>query len=136
MLVDWRALAAAGWSDEVAMSLELPHGPLEDALQCLLESLDLTYRVINAHTLQITTRNAELAAFDLESYAIGDLVAPHGWDHDRILEAIRMQFGSDRFTPQGGGALAVDAESQTLFVRLPQSQQMLLEAALNSLRNF
>ena len=117
------------------MSLELPHGPLEDALQCLLESLDLTYRVIDAHTLQITTGDAELAAFDLESYAIGDLVA-RGWDHDRILEAIRMQFGSDRFTPQGGGALAVDAESQTLFVRLPQSQQMLLEAALNSLRNF
>ena len=89
MLVDWRALAAAGWSDEVAVSLELPHGSLEDALQCLLESMDLVFRVIDAHTIQITTRDAETAAFDLESYAIGDLVA-RGWDHDRILEAIRM----------------------------------------------
>src|SRR5262249_17694408 len=55
ILVDWHDIAAAGWNPTGEATLIAANQPLADALQTLLEPLDLTTRIIDPKTLQVVT---------------------------------------------------------------------------------
>ena len=72
ILVDRSALTAAGTSDDVKATFKVDQQPLRAALFQLLDPLGLSCRVIDAHTVQVTTRKAAAARFELEFYQAGE----------------------------------------------------------------
>ncbi|MBX9791628.1 MAG: DUF1559 domain-containing protein [Pirellulales bacterium] len=73
LLVDWRALAAAGWGPDVPAGVRARDQALANVLAALLEPLGLDYRVIDERTLQITSRAALAARPQVEFYPLANL---------------------------------------------------------------
>jgi hypothetical protein len=135
ILVDWRAAADAGWSINADATLSADKEPLGDTLQRLLQPMDLTYRVVDAGTLQITTPELLHKHIETELYDVGDLVSDK-LPTAQLLVKIRSALGEHRFREGGGkGVLGHDAPSRYLLASLPQPQQIALAKLLNEWRS-
>jgi len=100
--------------------------PLRDALTKLLEPMDLTYRIVDASTVQVTTLQALERKPELEAYVLNDL-AKTPEDATGLMELIAAKIGIS-------SARRWDAESKTLFALLPQPKHEELAKFLDSLK--
>jgi hypothetical protein len=133
ILIDWPALHAAGWSPEDTERFFCEQQALEAALDAWLRTKGLTYRVIDAQTLEITTPQALAGTHDVEMYR---LKADDGSTVDlkSVTQQLLNQLGEATFQPEGSGALAYDELSGTLIVSLPQPDQAVVARIIASLR--
>lgn len=133
LLVDWKAVSEEGWNPAAETQFTVADRPLSEALQTLLAPLDLTYRVVDETTLQITTPSALQARLEVEFYRVEGLLA--GSSPDDLLAAVRTAVGPERFSEHGGsGQVAIDVEGKCLLATLPQPQQVALEQWLTKQR--
>jgi hypothetical protein len=127
IVVDWQAAGEIGWPPDADATVTLDKTPLREALEKLLTPMDLTYRVIDAKTLQVTTPAALERKAELEAYQAGDLAATPD-EGTALLERITSSLGD-------AAVLRWDAPSKTLLARLPQPQQEQLAALLAQWRD-
>ena len=75
ILIDRPALAAAAISESTAVTCRAEKLSQGEALGKLLDPLELTWRAVDAGTLQVTTAKAAAARRELEFYPVGKLLA-------------------------------------------------------------
>ena len=121
LLIDWKAAAAVGWLPGGETTLSVERRPLGDALTALLRPLRLTYRVVDAGTLEVTNPRVLASRGELELYPVGDLLGPSG-DGARLVRRIESALND------GGarGVLRLDRPSGCLVALLPQPRHMAL----------
>jgi hypothetical protein len=117
LLVDWRAIAAAGWTPEAEVKCGVANQPASAFVDRLARRMEITWRVLDARTLQLTTVAALAASPDIEVYPIAAA------DSAALLARWEQQLGAS-------GVLRYDAASGCLIARLPQPAQRKLIAAL------
>ncbi|MFV1965411.1 MAG: hypothetical protein ACC628_08310 [Pirellulaceae bacterium] len=134
LLVDWRAAGQIGWNQDAMVTLGVSDQSAGEALNRLLNPMDLTIRIVTEDILQITTRSALEAHLDLEFYSLVDILSAE-MPHERIESQIRVRLGEGTFRDGGGtGMLYFDSKSRHLIAALPQSKQAALAAMLAELR--
>jgi hypothetical protein len=139
LVFDGLALTQVGQSPQSEATLSVDRRPLAEALAGLLEPLGLAYRLVNAHTLQITTRKAAGEWLELEFHRIGDLLDSHSMDGeltpDALCERVLEELSPKTWSEAGGpGVLRYDAASKCLIVLQSQDVQIELEWLLEGLR--
>jgi hypothetical protein len=135
ILIDRPALAAAGLSDRTEASVTAEKQPLGEALDALLGPLGLQYRVIDARTLQVTTRKAAAARLELEFYEVGGLLGDQRTGA-ALVEQIKGRLAGSTWSDAGGpGVLHFDQPSDCLIVLQSQPVQVELQSLLAELRN-
>jgi hypothetical protein len=137
ILVDWQAAADAGWSLEADATLTLKKTPLRDALAQLLKPMDLTYRVVDRTTLQVTTAKAIEQQPEIEVHPVGDLAAT-AEEAEPLIERLQSSLAGPAAAENESTAASVvlryDEASKTLFALLPQPKQLRLAQLLDTLR--
>jgi hypothetical protein len=132
ILPDWRALAAEGWLPHCEVTYQSDEVPFHEVLQQIAENLQLTYRVLDRRTIEITTESAELRQPEFGFYDVSELI-DQGLDSTEIMARLRQAIGADHFVEGGGvGVVAYDPASKHLIARLPQSQQILVADFLST----
>ena len=135
ILIDRLALDAEGTSAEKPCTLKVAGQPLSAALDELLRPVGMAYRVVDAGTLQVTTRKAVTTRLELEFYPAADLLAKRG-PAEELAERIKGRLAGDTWVDAGGGGvLHVDRPSGCLIVLQSQPIQMSLEKLLAELRS-
>ena len=130
IVFDGLALAGAGVSPAVAATLTAADKPLAAALDDLLGPLRLTYRIIDANTLEITTVREARDELEIEFYPLKKLLAAGG-SADELVERIRKEVAPVSWDDTGGAAaMAFDGPSSCLIVSQSQPVQRELEAWL------
>ena len=124
ILIDWHAVAEAGWSPDAKTTLSVTGQPLSVALNTLLQPMELGYRIVDETTFQITTPAVLNSVAEVEFYPAAEFISG-GLDSDSLLKKVRESL-PEAFN-QRGAALEFDTPSRCLLVRLPQSQQQTLE---------
>jgi hypothetical protein len=123
ILIDWLALAAKGWNPDAEVSFSVADQPLSNALQTLLEPMELSYRIVDESVVQITTIEALASHLELEFYKLAD----EGADAD-IVQAAKNALGRDVFRERGGtGALMFDQKSKCVLACLSQPRHRELQ---------
>jgi len=134
ILIDWLALHAQGMSPGVEGSLNCVNTPLSEALDDLLRPMGLAYRVVDADTLEVTTRRTVAARLELEFHPVGDLLT-EGVTAASLMERIKDQVAGATWTEAGGpGVLHFDEPSRCLIVLQAQPAQFELEELLERWR--
>jgi hypothetical protein len=128
LVVDWRATATASWRPTTDTSLSCADRPLAEVLDAWLGPHNLGFRVCDAHTVQITTREAmdqrpEVAVYPLELAA--------GEDATEVLAQVRASLQAAGVRAETvDRAIRLDVASRSLLVSLPPPQQRMLAAQL------
>jgi hypothetical protein len=123
------ALDAAETCDRVEGVLVARDTPLGTALHGLLTPLGLTYRVVDAQTLEITTRDAIEERMELEFYPVGPWTAK-GTDPATIVERIKTDANGGWGESGGAGQIGFDPLSSRLLVLQSQPVQQAIERLL------
>ncbi|NLF69033.1 MAG: hypothetical protein GX575_08250 [Candidatus Anammoximicrobium sp.] len=129
LVVDWQALATLGWTPDTETTLAVNQRPVGEVLTQLLQPMDLTYRVVDAATVQVTSPAALDACWDVEFYPVAKLPSP-GETPEEFVARVRRELSGgepDRLA----GVLHFDAPSRHLIAALPQPQQRKLAELLN-----
>ncbi len=120
-LIDDRAFEVEGISPDVAGTFNAQSQPLDVSLSAMLEKMELTYRVVDDKTVQITTRKGFRR--EIEFYRVKELIVA-GVKPEQITERITTRVVPGRWTSQGGkGAIEFDPASQTVVVSHSQLVQ-------------
>lgn len=142
LLVDWRALASAGWGPDVMAGVRGRDLPLGEILTALLDPLGLDFRVIDEQTLEVTSREALARRPQVELYPLANLVT-----ENRSLAAMLSELkkaltdeqgDNEREAAQPAGAppreaeLRYDEPSGYLIVAAPAGQQRAIARLLKS----
>lgn len=126
ILVDWRAAAEIDWNPDAETTLSVDKVPLSETLTKLLEPMDLTYRIVDSSTLQITTPQA--LAVEVEFYPCADLLM--GDDAGaRLVERLKSSLGDPEFTA-GESVIEFDLAGGCLIAALRQPGQVALAKLL------
>jgi hypothetical protein len=123
ILVDWQVAAEAGWPMDADATVTLDKTPLSAALIELLSPMDLTYRVVDDRTLQVTTAEAIARRPEIEVYRL-IAVAPSAEDGAALSDRLAREFGE-------AGVIRHDAASNSLLALLPQPLQERLAERLS-----
>ena len=118
ILIDWHGLRAANWSMKVEGTLTVEGMPLNEALDSLLAPLDLTWRAVDARTIQVTSQIAADAARELEFYPVKKL-APNDSEGAELLTRL-----NEEFSPSDDELFWIDPQSNTLVARLCQTRHV------------
>jgi hypothetical protein len=130
IVVDWLALAADGKPPPVEAAMAADHRPLSEALEKLLRPLGLTYRAVDATTLEVTTVKAIAARLDLEIYPLAGLLSS-GATAAAIQQRIKAEAAGSTWSDAGGpGVIDFDAPSKCLLVLQSPAVQAEVEALL------
>ncbi|HJT35013.1 MAG TPA: DUF1559 domain-containing protein [Pirellulales bacterium] len=130
IVFDGAALAEAGLSPTLAATLSATNKPLAATLDELLGPLKLTYRIVDAKTLEFTTLSEARDELEIEFYPVKKLLAADGSD-DELMERIRKEVAHATWDDVGGAAtMAFDGPSSCLIVSQSQPVQRELEAWL------
>jgi hypothetical protein len=130
ILIDHVALAAAESSDRVEATLATQQKALGAALTDLLGPLGLTYRVVGAQALQVTTREGSDQRLDCEFYRIAPLIAK-GIAPAKLIERLKARVAPSTWSDVGGPAeIGFDPPSACLIVLQSQSVQERIERLL------
>ncbi len=132
IVVDWQALATLGWTPDTETTLAVNQRPADEVLTQLLQPMELTYRIVDATTVQVTSPAAVEARWDVEFYPVKDLPAP-GETPEAFVARIRRELGGGQ-SGQSAGVLHYDAPSQHLIAALPQPLQRKLADLLKNSR--
>lgn|GEM_PF-3416401 len=115
-VVNWYALDEAGWHRDAMARLQVADATLADSLWRLLAPMGLSFRVIDATTLQITTSKEAFQTAEVELFRIPDAaMADEGRRLTRGLRAI-----VEDPTASSGSGVRFDPKSRTLIVVAPQ----------------
>jgi hypothetical protein len=129
ILIDRPALATAGISDDTTGKFTADKLPQGEALRKLLEPLGLSWRAVDANTLQVSTQKAVAARMELEFYPVGKLLA--GQPPAALIERIKTwPRGATWGEGGGGGVIYFDPPSKCLIVLQSQPVQRTIEALL------
>ena len=126
----WRAQEM---TTESECSIVVTKKPLSVVLDELLPPLDLTWRVIDDHTLFITTPQEAAARMDVEFYPVRELAADaagHAFIGEIAGQVAPQLWGN---LPEQG-VMYFDAPGRTLVVRAPQRVQWQVETILTARR--
>lgn len=129
ILVDWRAVAELGWTPEGEATISANSEPVGQALAKMLLPMDLTYRVVDATTVQITSPTALIARLDVEFYPIENLLMPQETP-EAFLQRIHKELGEEGLHDIGA-TVHLDTPSKHLVAALPQPWQKELADLLN-----
>jgi len=121
ILVDWQALVELGWLPETETTLTANQQPFGGVLVAMLQPMDLTYRVVDAAMIQVTSPAAAEARWDIEFYPVPTLPAADETP-DAFLARLRAELTGGNPAALSG-VLAFDATSRHLIAALPQGQQ-------------
>jgi hypothetical protein len=132
ILVDAPALAAAGLSTETESRLRAAAIPLEAALAELTKSLDLTFRVVGAGIVEITTSEAAAKKTCIEFFPLRGVVGPRSPGHERVQQ-LQAKLLDSAGVDSASAAMVYDAPSQCLIVAAPYADQVRLENGIGSL---
>ncbi|MBW3598174.1 MAG: hypothetical protein KY475_13000 [Planctomycetes bacterium] len=132
ILIDWQAAEEAGWPPGAQGSVVAGETPLGEALADLLAPMDLTYRVLDGATLEVTTPERLRTRIETEFYPVNELLSGET-SPEALMDRIRNVFGPDRFG-EGLAELHIDPQSKHLIAALPQPQQNELAAMLDEWR--
>lgn len=129
IVVDWESLGGARLEASAEVSFVVFEQPLSEALEVLLNPLDLGYRVVDAETFLVSTRQRLADAIEIEFYRV-----PVPLDDPAalaLIDRLKTAVGRNRFSDAGGhGAIHFDGPSGALLVALPQTEQRTVEAVL------
>ena len=99
----------------------------------LLQPLDLSYRIVDAGTFEVTTRTAAAARLELEFYPVASALAK-GTSPEALIDRIKAQLAGATWNDAGGpGAMFFDKPSNCLLVLQSQPVQAKLELLLGKL---
>lgn len=127
IVVDWRDVAAAGWNPAAEAKLLVSGKTLTEALDALLDPLDLAWRVIDATTIQVVTPTKLMSQGEFELYPVESLVAGSGGDE--LVQRIRTALAK-AITDESGGEIRFDPQTRCILAWLPQPHQQALELLL------
>jgi cell division septation protein DedD len=134
ILIDWDGAGEMGWNPGAQVPCNVRNQPLSEALRILLGPLDLTYRIVDESTFQVTSRQVLDKRIELEFYPAKDLVAG-GMTGEQLIDKAKANLGEDALREHGGlGVLRFDAPSQCLLAAVTQAQQQSLAALMGQLR--
>jgi hypothetical protein len=134
-LVDQVALAEQRTSVETGGLLVADHQPLDQALTALLEPMDLAWRVIGNHAIEITTPQAAVQHANVEFYRVAELLSGETAGQQLIGRIERELASAAASDPSSASAtIRFDAPSRSLIVRAPQSVQLRVAALLSGWR--
>lgn len=134
ILFDWQSLTAAGWNPDAEVTLTVEKQPLATALTDLTRRMDLTWRVVDARTIQILSPQTLADRTELELYSVKDLAANDA-AAAALMAKIRTALGGQAFRDAGGrGELRFDAPGKCLIAALTQPQQQEVAKLLRSYR--
>jgi hypothetical protein len=127
VFLDRAALPAA---DEAKAALSVQKQPLSAALTKLFEPLGLAYRVVDARTIQATSRKVLAARLELEFYRLPGGPAGQG-AASAVIERIKDRVAGPTWSDAGGaGVIHFDPASHCLIVLQSQPVQIAVEALL------
>ena len=130
ILVDRAALAAAETSDRMEATLNAKQQALGSALAALLQPLGLTYRVVGAAAIQVTTQQAAEERLELEFYPIGPWLAKD-ISGAHTAERVKASVAASTWSDVGGPAeVCFDPPSQCLIVLQSQPAQTAIQQLL------
>jgi hypothetical protein len=118
---------------QVEATLTIQDALLEDALAKLLWPVGLGYRVVDAGTVEVTSRD-DVGRLELEFYRVGDLV-PAAFSPEALTEEIKRRVAGGTWSDAGGpGVLHFDERSKCLLVLQSQPAHGKLLELLDRLR--
>ncbi len=121
IVVDWQALATLGWTPDTEITLAVNQRPASEVLTQMLQPMDLTYRIVDAATVQVTSPAAVEARWDVEFYPVKELQTQAETPEALVARVRRELSGGE---PDGlAGVLHFDAPSRHLIAALPQPLQ-------------
>ena len=130
LLLDLPTLYRAGISPDLPATLNVDQQPVAIALDELLGPLGLAYRVVDATTIEISTRPSIAARLELEFYPIGELLAKQQ-AATALLEKIKSLVAGATWDDAGGpGILHIDRKADCLIVLQSQTAQAEIERLL------
>ncbi len=129
LLIDGVSLVEQRLSVDTEAVLVIERQSLGQCLTSLLESLELTWRVVGPRTIEITTPEAAARRTELEFYSARSL-APSG-DGAAIVSQLQRDL---QLPPDVAAATVIrfDSASRYLIVRAPQSAHIRLQAVLSA----
>jgi hypothetical protein len=134
ILFDWQSLTAAGWNPDAEVTLTVEKQPLATALTDLTRRMDLTWRMVDARTIQILSPQTLADRTELEFYSVKDLAANDA-AAAALMAKIRTALGGQAFRDGGGrGELRFDASGKCLIAALSQPQQLEVAKLLRNYR--
>ena len=135
LFVDAIALSSAGLSPRMMATVRNKEAePLAAILVALLETLELTYRVVDAKTVQITTPQAAAARRELEFHPLAG-IADTPTAVANLMTALRKEIASETWDAANSGvAMQYDPASKCLIVLHTQTVQVQVEETLRQLR--
>ncbi len=135
LLIDSIALAEDGMSGDSEGVLIAQKQTLDSALASLLDPMELTYRVIDERTIEITTPKAAARHAEVEFYPAGDLLAAGSDGHELVTRLTRELNATIAGDPAAAApSIQFDAPCKYLIVRAPQSVQHRVESLLGTMR--
>ena len=129
ILLDWQALAQMGWSPEAEAVLVADGVPVGEALTDMLQPMDLTYRVIDAKTVQVTSLDADQNRWDIEFHSLDPLLDA-GADAGALIDRLAESAQQASLGPSDG-VFQYDAASRHLIAALSQPHQRWLTDLLS-----
>jgi hypothetical protein len=130
ILIDWQALSSAGWNPDGEVTLTVEKQPLAKTLDDLTGRMELTWRIVDARTLQITSPLALAERTEFELYPVGKKLVDEA-GANQFIGKLRSAIGNEHFRDAGGrGELRFDLAGKCLLATLPQPQQKQLAALL------
>lgn len=129
MLLDRPSLAAEGIGDNPKATLKAQGTGLAVAVDEMLLPLHLAWRVVDAKTLQVTTKKVLDSRLEIEFYPVGDLLAKE--PPEALMDRLKSRLGGAAWSESGGpGALYFDAPSKCLIVLHSQPVQIAIARVL------
>ncbi len=121
ILIDWQALAEKAWNPQAETTFLADKETLGDALMNMLEPMELTYRVVDETTIQVTTNKAILDKPELEMHPIGDLFTAK-LDAAALVAQLEHDLAALKLATQPG-QLQYDPKSKCLISMASQTHQ-------------
>jgi hypothetical protein len=126
ILIDWHAVGTAGWNPDAEITFTASGKPLREALNTLLQPMELAYRVVDETTFQITTLAS--MPLEIEFYPVGDL-ANGEKEIESLLTRLHESLPAEWFG-ENDCKIVFDPPSRCLLVLLPQPRQQAIEKLL------
>ena len=121
LIVDWPSTALANWLPTTKSTLSAQDQPLSKLLDGWFAPMQLSYRVIDSETIQITSQTMLESRPEVEVYPLkGDT----DQNTTQLIQDLKVHLGPALFADGGGsGEIVFEPGSRSLLVLLPQPQQ-------------
>ncbi len=131
VIVDWHSLLAEGWNPQTMLPPDIVEKNLRDFLRQICRAMELTYRVIDEKTVQITTFSTAARETDFEVYSCAKIL--ERLTHEQLVQLLQQALGLE-IQSQPNLRIFLDAESKSLFVTAPQFIHRQIKAILDRLQ--